>query len=71
MRDDIASVTITCNHPLLRAGVELVDLPGTDDRVAQDNVVKTQLLRMIILQLTIQQPTTEQHLEEFYFMTKT
>lgn len=44
MREDVASVAVTCPHPWLRTGVELVDLPGTDDQDAQDALVKEQLL---------------------------
>jgi replication fork clamp-binding protein CrfC len=44
MREDVASVEVLCPHPLLKPGVELVDLPGTDDREAQDVLVKDQLL---------------------------
>lgn len=43
MRDDVTSVEVFCPHPFLQ-GVELVDLPGTDDREAQDALVKDQLL---------------------------
>jgi len=44
MRNDVASVAVSCPHPWLRTGVELVDLPGTDDQEAQDALVKDQLL---------------------------
>ncbi|MGI0485554.1 dynamin family protein [Pantanalinema rosaneae CENA516] len=44
MRDDVASVTVLCPHPFLKSGVELIDLPGTNDREAQDALVKEQLL---------------------------
>jgi replication fork clamp-binding protein CrfC len=44
MRKDVASVEIFCPHPFLETGVEFVDLPGTNDREAQDNLVKEQLL---------------------------
>jgi len=44
MREDVASVEVFCPHPFLKTGVELVDLPGTDDREAQDALVKQQLL---------------------------
>lgn len=44
MRDDVASVEVFCPHPWLQTGVELMDLPGTDDQVAQDALVKDQLL---------------------------
>ncbi|WP_017651832.1 dynamin family protein [Fortiea contorta] len=52
MRKDVASVEIFCPHPLLATGVEFVDLPGTNDREAQDNLVKEQLLGAdIVIQL--------------------
>jgi ribosome biogenesis GTPase A len=44
MRNDLQAVEITCNYPLLKNGVELLDLPGTNDREAQDNLVKDKLL---------------------------
>lgn len=44
MRNDIQTVEISCNYPLLKPGVELLDLPGTNDREAQDNLVKNKLL---------------------------
>lgn len=44
MRDDVAAVEVYCPHPLLKLGLELVDLPGTDDREAQDALVQQQLL---------------------------
>jgi len=52
MRTDVAAVDVYCPHPLLQTGVELVDLPGTDDREAQDALVKEQLLTAdLIVQL--------------------
>jgi ribosome biogenesis GTPase A len=44
MRNDVAEVEVTCPHPLLKTGVELMDLPGTDDREAQDRLVRDRLL---------------------------
>lgn len=44
MRGDVAAIEVLCPHPFLKTGVELVDLPGTDDREAQDALVKDQLL---------------------------
>ncbi|MCP2728388.1 dynamin family protein [Limnofasciculus baicalensis] len=44
MRDDVAKVEVFCPHPFLQTGVELLDLPGTDDREAQDALVREQLL---------------------------
>ena len=44
MREDVATVAVHCPHPFLQAGVELLDLPGTDDRQAQNDLVQDQLL---------------------------
>lgn len=44
MRSDVASVQVYCPHPFLKMGVELLDLPGTNDREAQDKLVRDQLL---------------------------
>lgn len=44
MRKDIAAVEVFCPHPLLKLGIELVDLPGTDDQQAQNDLVQQQLL---------------------------
>ncbi|MDJ0674955.1 MAG: dynamin family protein [Calothrix sp. MO_167.B42] len=44
MRGDVASVEVFCPHALLSTGVEFIDLPGTNDREAQNNLVRQQLL---------------------------
>ncbi|NEO91038.1 MAG: dynamin [Moorea sp. SIO3G5] len=44
MRSDVASVEVYCPHPFLKTGVEFLDLPGTNDREAQDKLVRDQLL---------------------------
>jgi signal recognition particle receptor subunit beta len=44
MRSDVVAVEVACPHPFLQLGVELIDLPGTDDQEAQDRLVKSQLL---------------------------
>ncbi|WP_016953123.1 dynamin family protein [Anabaena sp. PCC 7108] len=44
MRKDVASVEVFCPHPFLETGIEFIDLPGTNDREAQDNLVKDKLL---------------------------
>ncbi|MBC1240224.1 dynamin family protein [Nostoc sp. 2RC] len=44
MRKDVASVEVFCSHPFLETGVEFLDLPGTNDREEQDNLVREQLL---------------------------
>ena len=44
MRDDVLEVEVSFPHPFLQTGVELIDLPGTNDRDAQDNLVRDRLL---------------------------
>ncbi len=44
MRDDVAAVDVFCPHPFLETGVEFLDLPGTDDREAQEMLVRDKLL---------------------------
>lgn len=44
MREDVSEVEVFCQHPLLQMGVEFLDLPGTDDREAQNRLVKEKLL---------------------------
>ncbi|MEM8640099.1 MAG: dynamin family protein [Cyanobacteria bacterium P01_G01_bin.54] len=44
MRSDVAAVTVMCPHPLLKLGVEFLDLPGTNDRDAQEALVRDRLL---------------------------
>ena len=44
MRSDVASIQVFCPHPFLH-GVELLDLPGTNDKEAQDTLVRDQLLK--------------------------
>ncbi|MBD2460505.1 dynamin family protein [Oscillatoria sp. FACHB-1407] len=44
MREDVVSVEVTCPHPFLQLGVELIDLPGTNDQEALDALVRDQLL---------------------------
>ncbi|MEH2268471.1 MAG: dynamin family protein [Nostoc sp.] len=52
MRKDVASVEVFCPHPFLETGVEFLDLPGTNDRDEQDNLVREQLLSAdIVIQL--------------------
>lgn len=52
MRDDVEAVEVTCPHDFLKTGVEFLDLPGTDDQAAQDELVKHQLLTAnVVIQL--------------------
>ncbi|AFZ25309.1 DnaJ-class molecular chaperone with C-terminal Zn finger domain [Cylindrospermum stagnale PCC 7417] len=52
MRKDVASVEVFCPHSFLETGVEFVDLPGTNDREAQDQLVRDRLLNAdLVIQL--------------------
>ncbi|MFW9257995.1 dynamin family protein [Nostoc sp. CALU 546] len=52
MRKDVASVEVFCPNPFLETGVEFLDLPGTNDRDEQDNLVREQLLSAdLVIQL--------------------
>ncbi|TAE60337.1 MAG: dynamin family protein [Nostocales cyanobacterium] len=52
MRKDIKSVEVFCPHSFLERNVELIDLPGTNDRETQDNLVQNQLLSAdLVIQL--------------------
>lgn len=52
MREDVAEVEVFCHHPFLQTGVEFLDLPGTNDREEQDNLVRDQLLSAdLVIQL--------------------
>ncbi|MGK7957933.1 MAG: dynamin family protein [Crocosphaera sp.] len=44
MNQEVKSVEVYCNHSLLKMGVEFLDLPGTNDREEQNQLVKEQLL---------------------------
>jgi GTPase SAR1 family protein len=44
MNDDVASVEVFCDDPFLKAGIEFIDLPGTNDQEEQNNLVKEKLL---------------------------
>jgi hypothetical protein len=44
MRDDVAEIEVSYPHPFLEMGVELIDLPGTNDRDEQDIFVRERLL---------------------------
>lgn len=49
---DIISIEVTCPHSLLKAGIELVDLPGTDDQANNNQLVYTHLLETdVVIQL--------------------
>ena len=52
MRTDVVEVEVYCAHPLLKLGIELIDLPGTDDQQAQNDLVQKQLLSAdLVIQL--------------------
>ncbi|NER29992.1 MAG: hypothetical protein F6J89_20820 [Symploca sp. SIO1C4] len=59
-RNDVVSVEVSYPHPLLKKGVELIDLPGTNDREEQDALVRDQLLQvdLVIQILNAKQPFT-------------
>ena len=44
MKDEVKEVTVFCNHYWLKTGVEFLDLPGTNDREAQNDLVRDKLL---------------------------
>ena len=44
MKDEVEEVTIFCDHSWLKTGIEFLDLPGTNDREAQNELVKDKLL---------------------------
>ena len=44
IREDVAEVRVSSPHPWLKTGVELLDLPGTNDREAQNDLVRDKLL---------------------------
>ncbi|MCG8362253.1 MAG: dynamin family protein [Pseudanabaenales cyanobacterium] len=52
MREDVIEVEVQCPHPFLQTGVELMDLPGTDDLEAQNDQVQAKLLEAdLVIQL--------------------
>jgi len=44
MNDNVIAVEVQCPHALLKNDVIFLDLPGTDDREAQETLVREQLL---------------------------
>ncbi len=59
-REDVISIEVTYPHNLLKGGIELFDLPGTNDQEAQNALVRDQLLKvdLIIQVLNARQPFT-------------
>jgi hypothetical protein len=59
-REDVLSVEVFYPHRLLKNGVELFDLPGTNDREEQDQLVRNKLLQvdLVIQILNAGQPFT-------------
>ena len=57
IRKDVISVEVFYPHPLLKRGVELLDLPGINDTQEQNKLVKDELLQvdLVILILHAQQ----------------
>uniref|UniRef100_A0ACD5GV90 Dynamin family protein n=1 Tax=Desertifilum tharense IPPAS B-1220 TaxID=1781255 RepID=A0ACD5GV90_9CYAN len=43
MRGDVTGVNVTYPHPFLQTGIEFLDLPGTNDREAQEMLVRDRL----------------------------
>lgn len=60
-REDVVSVEVFYPHKLLKNGVELFDLPGTNDREEQDTLVRDKLLQvdLVIQILNARQPFTQ------------
>ena len=44
MKEEVEEVTIFCSHSWLKTGIEFLDLPGTNDREAQNDLVRDKLL---------------------------
>jgi hypothetical protein len=44
MNDNVISVEVFCDNSFLEMGVELIDLPGTNDRQEQNDLIKEKLL---------------------------
>ncbi|MGD1920189.1 MAG: dynamin family protein [Pleurocapsa sp.] len=44
MKDNVEEVTVFCNHSRLKTCIEFLDLPVTNDREAQNDLVKDKLL---------------------------
>ena len=51
MRDDVLEVEVSFPHPFLETGVELIDLPGTNDRDEQDKLVRDRYNSIFVLSL--------------------
>jgi Dynamin family len=49
MNDDVVSVEVFCDDYFLKMGVEFIDLPGTNDREEQNNLVKEKLLSVDLI----------------------
>ncbi len=67
-REDVVSVEVFYPHKLLKNGVELFDLPGTNDREEQDTLIRNQLLQvdLVIQILNARQPFTQGEKETLY-----
>ena len=59
-REDVLSIEVHHPHRLLRDGVELFDLPGTNDSEAQNELVRNQVLQvdLVVQLLDAKQPFT-------------
>ncbi|MBN8559228.1 MAG: dynamin family protein [Leptolyngbya sp. UWPOB_LEPTO1] len=67
-RSDVVSVEVLIPHPLLKKGVEILDLPGTNDKTEQDSLVRDQLLKvdLVVQVLNAKQPFTLQEQENLH-----
>ena len=59
-REDVISIQVLYPHKLLKNGVEIFDLPGTNDSQEQDSLVRDKLLQvdLVIQILSAKQPFT-------------
>ncbi|ELS03606.1 dynamin family protein [Xenococcus sp. PCC 7305] len=52
IRQDVVSVEVFYPHPLLKRGIELLDLPGINDTEAQNKLVQNELLQVdLVIQI--------------------
>ncbi|MGK7897208.1 MAG: dynamin family protein [Xenococcus sp. (in: cyanobacteria)] len=63
IRKDVISVEVFYPHPLLKKGIELLDLPGINDTQAQNQLVKGELLQVDLVILLL-------HAEQLFTLTE-
>ncbi|MCC0177864.1 dynamin family protein [Waterburya agarophytonicola K14] len=44
MKNEVTEIKVFCSHSWLKTGIEFLDLPGTNDREAQNDLVRDKLL---------------------------